>query len=298
MEKCSNLFKSVQSSHELALRYPKVRMKFSGFFISLSLSMASIAHAADSSDWQTPTRDSVQKMAVTLNQTVKLWPVPGLIFRIEDFGAVGDGLTLNTVAIQKAIDVCSAAGGGTVLVHAGDYVTGTIEFKTGVTLQIDRGARILGSLHSADYPDKTPAHLTAMDTILHITKSLIYAEGCDHIGIRGQGIIDGRGVKKNWPRKNTGPHPPVNDRPFLIRVIECRNVEMDGIHLRDSASWICERMGLKPTISFGGGSRGWIGDSPFIFLDTARIRSLGWKATLTIRQSVENTIDFLIQSGS
>jgi polygalacturonase len=238
MEKCSNLFKSVQSSHELALRYPKVRMKFSGFFISLSLSMASIAHAADSSDWQTPTRDSVQKMAVTLNQTVKLWPVPGLIFRIEDFGAVGDGLTLNTVAIQKAIDVCSAAGGGTVLVHAGDYVTGTIEFKTGVTLQIDRGARILGSLHSADYPDKTPAHLTAMDTILHITKSLIYAEGCDHIGIRGQGIIDGRGVKKNWPRKNTGPHPPVNDRPFLIRVIECRNVEMDGIHLRDSASWM------------------------------------------------------------
>ena len=46
-------------------------------------------------------------------------------------------------------------------------------------------------------------------------------------------------------------------------------------------------MGLKPKISFGGGSRGWIGDSPFIFLDTARIRGLGWNASLTIRQSVE-----------
>lgn len=64
--------------------------------------------------------------------------------------------------------------------------------------------------------------------------------------------------------------------------------------VRDSASWICNRMGLNPKIDFGGGSRGWIGDSPFIFLDTARIQSLGWKATLTIRQSVEKTIDFLI----
>ncbi len=68
--------------------------------------------------------------------------------------------------------------------------------------------------------------------------------------------------------------------------------------VRDSASWICERMGLKPKISFGGGSRGWIGDSPFIFLDTARIRGLGWNASLTIRQSVEKTIEFLMQSGS
>lgn len=65
--------------------------------------------------------------------------------------------------------------------------------------------------------------------------------------------------------------------------------------VRDSASWICERMGVKPEFSFGGGTRGWIGDSPFIFLDTARIRALGWKPVLTIRQSVEKTIDFLIR---
>lgn len=64
--------------------------------------------------------------------------------------------------------------------------------------------------------------------------------------------------------------------------------------IRDSASWICARMGLNPEISFGGGTRGWIGDSPFIFLDTARIRALGWKPALTIRQSVETTIDYLI----
>jgi polygalacturonase len=213
-------------------------MKFSGVFLVLCLSIRSVAYAADTSDWQTATRDSVQQMAATLTQTLKPWPVPSQTFRVEDFGAVGDGVALNTVAIQKAIDACSAAGGGVVLVHSGDYVTGTLELKSGVMLQVDQGAKILGSLHSADYPDKTPAHSTAMDTILHITKSLIYADSCQHIGIRGQGVIDGRGVKKNWPRKNTGPHPPVNDRPFLMRIIECHGVVIDGIHLRDSASWM------------------------------------------------------------
>ena len=213
-------------------------MNIRGLFFAFTLSMVSIVHAADSSDWQPVTRDSVEQMAATLTQTLKPWPIPSQTFRVEDYGAIGDGVTLNTVAIQKAIDACSVAGGGIVLVHSGDYVTGTLELKNSVMLQVDQGARILGSLHSADYPDKTPAHMTAMDTVLHITKSLIYADGCQHVGIRGQGVIDGRGVRKNWPRKNTGPHPPVNNRPFLLRIIECRGVVIDGIHLRDSASWM------------------------------------------------------------
>jgi UDP-glucose 4-epimerase len=63
--------------------------------------------------------------------------------------------------------------------------------------------------------------------------------------------------------------------------------------IKDSAAWICERLGIKPAFTFEGGQRGWIGDSPFIFLDTTRIKSLGWKASLNIRQSVEKTVDFL-----
>jgi UDP-glucose 4-epimerase len=61
----------------------------------------------------------------------------------------------------------------------------------------------------------------------------------------------------------------------------------------DSAGWICARLGLKPQMTFGGGQRGWVGDSPFIFLATARIRALGWQPALTIRQSVERTVEFL-----
>ena len=60
-----------------------------------------------------------------------------------------------------------------------------------------------------------------------------------------------------------------------------------------SLGWICERLGLNPVRQYTGGQRGWIGDSPFIFLDCAKIRSLGWQPQLTIRQSVEHTLDFL-----
>ena len=79
------------------------------------------------------------------------------------------------------------------------------------------------------------------------------------------------------------------------RLVNIFNLGTDEYcEVRDSAAWICARMGVNPEISFGGGTRGWIGDSPFIFLDTARIRALGWKPALTIRQSVETTIDYLL----
>jgi UDP-glucose 4-epimerase len=61
----------------------------------------------------------------------------------------------------------------------------------------------------------------------------------------------------------------------------------------DSISWICEKMGLQPRLEFTGGERGWVGDNPFIFLDTQRIRAQGWRPALTIRQGVERTVDWL-----
>jgi UDP-glucose 4-epimerase len=63
--------------------------------------------------------------------------------------------------------------------------------------------------------------------------------------------------------------------------------------VNDSISWICEALGVTPKIEYGGGDRGWIGDNPFIFLDTKKIHALGWKPTLTIRQGVIKTLDYL-----
>jgi UDP-glucose 4-epimerase len=67
----------------------------------------------------------------------------------------------------------------------------------------------------------------------------------------------------------------------------------DYCKVTDSVGWICERLEVKPKITYGGGDRGWIGDNPFIFLDCSAIRALGWKPKWTIRQSVERTVDYL-----
>ncbi len=66
--------------------------------------------------------------------------------------------------------------------------------------------------------------------------------------------------------------------------------------VKDSAGWIAQRMGLQPEFVFGGGKRGWVGDSPFIYLDTRKIRSTGWRPELTIRQAVERTVDYLLDN--
>jgi UDP-glucose 4-epimerase len=61
----------------------------------------------------------------------------------------------------------------------------------------------------------------------------------------------------------------------------------------DSASWIAQRMGLQPKYTYAGGERGWIGDNPFIYLDTSKVRSLGWKPKYGIRDGILKTVDFL-----
>jgi len=61
----------------------------------------------------------------------------------------------------------------------------------------------------------------------------------------------------------------------------------------DSVRWITERLGVKPQVEYTGGARGWIGDSPFIFLDCSRLRRLGWRPALSIREGVERTVDYL-----
>ena len=63
--------------------------------------------------------------------------------------------------------------------------------------------------------------------------------------------------------------------------------------MTDSIGWICAALGARPRLEFSGGDRGWIGDNPFIFLDTKRIQAAGWRPTLTIRQSILTTLQWL-----
>jgi UDP-glucose 4-epimerase len=87
----------------------------------------------------------------------------------------------------------------------------------------------------------------------------------------------------------------------MLTAIDGANAEINIFNLgtdeycqvKESAGWIAGRLGLEPRLTYAGGERGWIGDVPFIFLDTRRIRALGWRPKLSIRESVERTVDWL-----
>lgn len=68
--------------------------------------------------------------------------------------------------------------------------------------------------------------------------------------------------------------------------------------VNDSVGWISSRLSLDPKLTYGGGERGWVGDSPFIFLDCSKLRALGWKPKLTIREAVERTVDYLNRNAA
>ncbi len=186
--------------------------------------------------WTVALTQDLKQMAEELNRTVKPWKVPDCVFRVTDFGAVGDGVTVNTRAIQKAIDTCSDAGGGVVLVADGRFVTGTINLLSRVMLEIADDAVLLGSVDIKDYPDRVAKRRTVMDSHMSMNQSLIFAEGVEQIGIRGRGLIDLRGTHENFPGKQTvGPTP---GRPFGIRVLDCKQVVIQNITLRDAACWM------------------------------------------------------------
>ena len=174
-------------------------------------------------------------MADKLNASLKPWSVPNRVFRPENYGAVADGQTLNTTALQKAVDACSAVGGGTVLLAKGDYVSGTVEIKSGVMLQVEKDARLLGSTNVNDYPPKPLKYSTGgWDSATNLKRSLLFAQGCERVGICGEGAIDARGSKECFP----GKEGQEGDRPFLLRMVECRQVVINGIHLLNSANWV------------------------------------------------------------
>jgi polygalacturonase len=187
-------------------------------------------------EWEVTLRAELNEMADRLTATLKPWEVPDRVYSVETFGAVADGETINTVAIQKAIDACSAAGGGVVLFSKGDYVTGTIVLKSGVMLDVAQDSRILGSTNLEDYPDHVAQRKTVMDTNMEMHKSLIFAEGVERVGIRGLGTIDFRGSQKNFPGKQTISQTP--GRPFGIRMLDSSRIVVEDITLMNAACWL------------------------------------------------------------
>src|SRR5438874_2119991 len=138
-------------------------------------------------------------------------------YSIKDYGAVSNGQTLNTDAINKAITACSAAGGGVVLIPPGLWLTGPIELKSNVNLHADRGALIIFSSDHSIYP------IAVADGKV---QSPIYGNKLENVALTGEGIYDGAG--DTWrPLKKTKAAPTLwNDR-----------VKSGGVVSSDGGMW-------------------------------------------------------------
>ncbi len=185
--------------------------------------------------WATRLQSDLDAMARRLRTHLKPWSGPKHVVRPEDFGFAG-GQLLATAAIQAAIDSLGRRGGGTVLLGQGDYISGTLDLRSHVRVQIGKGARLVASTNLADYPQRVAKRPTVMDSNMGMNQSLLFAEGCSNIALCGEGAIHGRGTKDNFPGLETIGATP--GRPFLIRIIDCRQVHIQGLFMQDSPCWM------------------------------------------------------------
>jgi polygalacturonase len=149
------------------------------------------------------------------------------------FGAKGDGVTKDTVALQKAIDSCAARGGGTIVLKAGTYLSAPIVLKSNTTLQLDKGATLLGSSEMNDYPAKIEFRAPGR-------QSLVSATNAENIAITGEGTIDGAGEvwwRKARTVKDAGVMGNEFTRPRLVVFDHCKKVLMDGVTVENSPMW-------------------------------------------------------------
>jgi polygalacturonase len=191
---------------------------------------------------------------------------------ITDYNAVGDGTTINTKAIQSAIDRCAAAGGGMVVVPRGVFLTGALFFKPGVNLRVEHDGVLKGTTLQADYP---PIYTRWEGIERYWTSALLNFIGMTNVEVSGEGMIDGSG--EAWlnesrrgastssthpasaelsPAPSTGrlsfarpgDLPKVNaagaalsgrglGRPRTLVFQNCRDVRVSGLHFKNEAAW-------------------------------------------------------------
>jgi polygalacturonase len=202
-------------------------------------------------------------------------------FSISEFGAAADGKTDCTEAIRKAIKACSEAGGGRVVVPAGEFLTGSVHLLSGVNLHLEKDAVLK---FSTDPNAFLPVVFTRFEgTELYNYSPFIYALNQENIAVTGEGTLDGQFQMSNWlANRNPGSkakllkmaadNVPVEQRQFgagsalrpdFIEFNRCKNVLIEGVHIRRSPMWcmhplLCTNVTIRgvEVISHGGNNDG------------------------------------------
>ena len=176
----------------------------------------------------------MKRLIFLLNAFLAFMAIPSEAadYNIMNYGAKSDTTKLSTAALQRAIDDCSEAGGGRVVVPAGIYKIGTIILKSDVHLYLEQGATLYGSTDLKDYlPMKSDYVSLRTHTI---TIQLIYADKVKNVVISGHGTIDGRGrafKKLSWNDEGI-------TRPHLLRFIQSEDITVKDITLKNSGCWM------------------------------------------------------------
>ena len=159
------------------------------------------------------------------------------IYNIRTYGAKGDKTTVDTAAVQAAIDACNHDGGGTVLVPAGTFVIGTVELKSNVTLHIAAGGTLLGSADGKQYHAVDAIPLRGDTTLNDGNWALLFAVKATNVSVEGPGTIDGQGAQFHSPVRGTPPPSGIggNKRPYHILVYQSENFSVRNISLLDCA---------------------------------------------------------------
>jgi polygalacturonase len=152
--------------------------------------------------------------------------IPSRVFDVKESGAKGDGKTLDTDAIQKALDECGKAGGGTVRFPAGTYLSKPIVLRSNTTVQLDAGATLLATDDPADFAGSTSNSFIAF----------VGGKKLHDVTITGQGIIDGSGARWWIPAEAARQKTPgyTLPRPNLVVLTGCTNLRVENITLQNS----------------------------------------------------------------
>lgn len=162
----------------------------------------------------------------------------GKAYRLTDYGIFADG-RVHTTEIQALIDKAAQEGGGVIVVPQGIYVTGGLQFKQNTHLHLEEGAILMGSDFIGDFP---LGQTRIEGETCKYFGALINADGLDGFTISGSGTIDGNGLRyhkqfwlrRAWNRKCTNKD---EQRPRLVYVSNCKNVQIEGINLQNSPFW-------------------------------------------------------------